>query len=120
MLKIGRGASAPPFIVMDVIAAANARQAALPPGAPGVIRMEVGQPGTGAPAGALAPRPIFSTCFSRPQKSSGAMTFCGRPAMKARIVSAPLERMSSQASGVWNAEWGVIIRRPSVQGSRAR
>ncbi|MDE2581419.1 MAG: aminotransferase class I/II-fold pyridoxal phosphate-dependent enzyme, partial [Rhodospirillales bacterium] len=39
---------------MDVIAAANARQAALPPGAPGVIRMEVGQPGTGAPAGAVA------------------------------------------------------------------
>ena len=54
MLKIGRGASAPPFIVMDVIAAANARQAALPSGAPHVIRMEVGQPGTGAPAGAIA------------------------------------------------------------------
>jgi aspartate/methionine/tyrosine aminotransferase len=53
-LKIGRGAAAPPFIVMDVITAANARQAALPPGAPHVIRMEVGQPGTGAPAGAVA------------------------------------------------------------------
>ena len=54
VLKIGRGASAPPFIVMDVIAAANARQAMLPVGAPHVIRMEVGQPGTGAPAGAVA------------------------------------------------------------------
>lgn len=53
MLKIGRGAHAPPFMVMDVIAAANARQAALPPGSPPIIRMEVGQPGTGAPAGAL-------------------------------------------------------------------
>src|SRR5271165_6851623 len=53
-LKIGRGALAPPFMVMDVIAAANARQAALPPGPPHVIRMEVGQPGTGAPAGAIA------------------------------------------------------------------
>jgi aspartate/methionine/tyrosine aminotransferase len=53
-LKIGRGAAAPPFLVMDVIAAANARQAALPAGAPHVIRMEVGQPGTGAPAGAVA------------------------------------------------------------------
>jgi aspartate/methionine/tyrosine aminotransferase len=53
-LKIGKGASAPPFLVMDVISAANARQAALPPGAPHVIRMEVGQPGTGAPAGAIA------------------------------------------------------------------
>jgi aspartate/methionine/tyrosine aminotransferase len=53
-LKAGRGAAAPPFIVMDVISAANARQAALPPGAPHVIRMEVGQPATGAPAGAVA------------------------------------------------------------------
>jgi aspartate/methionine/tyrosine aminotransferase len=53
-LKIGRGASAPAFIVMDVIAAANARQAELAPGLPHVIRMEVGQPGTGAPAGAIA------------------------------------------------------------------
>jgi aspartate/methionine/tyrosine aminotransferase len=53
-LKIGKGASAPPFLVMDVISAANARQASLPPGAPPVIRMEVGQPGTGAPAGAVA------------------------------------------------------------------
>ncbi|UFN49424.1 aminotransferase class I/II-fold pyridoxal phosphate-dependent enzyme [Roseomonas sp. OT10] len=51
-LKTGRGAEAPPFLVMDVIAAANARAAALPPGAPGVIRLEVGQPGTGAPRGA--------------------------------------------------------------------
>ena len=50
VLKVGRGAAAPPFLVMDVIAAANARQAALPAGAPHVIRMEVGQPGTGAPA----------------------------------------------------------------------
>ena len=38
---------------MDVIARANARQAALAPGAPGIIRMEVGQPGTGAPRGAV-------------------------------------------------------------------
>jgi aspartate/methionine/tyrosine aminotransferase len=53
-LKIGKGASAPPFLVMDVIAAANARQAVLPAGAAQVIRMEVGQPGTGAPVGAVA------------------------------------------------------------------
>lgn len=52
MLKVGRGAEAPPFLVMDVIAAANARAASLPEGAPGVLRMEVGQPGTGAPRGA--------------------------------------------------------------------
>ena len=53
-LKIGRGAEAPPFLVMDVIAAANARAASLPVGAPGILRMEVGQPGSGAPAGAIA------------------------------------------------------------------
>src|SRR4051794_12591434 len=53
-LKIGKGALAPPFMVMDVIAAANARQAGLLPGDPHVIRMEVGQPGSGAPAGAVA------------------------------------------------------------------
>ncbi len=53
-LKTGRGARAPAFLVMDVITAANARQASLPHGAPRVIRMEVGQPGTGAPKGAVA------------------------------------------------------------------
>ncbi len=51
-LKTGRGAEAPPFLVMDVIAAANARAATLPVDAPGILRMEVGQPGTGAPRGA--------------------------------------------------------------------
>nr|WP_321985659.1 aminotransferase class I/II-fold pyridoxal phosphate-dependent enzyme [uncultured Lichenicoccus sp.] len=53
MLKQGAAAAIAPFLVMDVIARANARQAALPPGAPGIIRMEVGQPGTGAPRGAV-------------------------------------------------------------------
>ncbi len=53
-LKQGKGGLAPPFLVMDVITAANARQASLPAGAPKVIRMEVGQPGSGAPAGAVA------------------------------------------------------------------
>ena len=53
MLKVGSGASAPPFMVMDVISAANALAASQPPGAPKVLRMEVGQPSTGAPAGAI-------------------------------------------------------------------
>ena len=52
-LKIGKAAAAPPFLAMDVIAAANARAAMLPPGVPGIIHMEVGQPGTGAPKGAV-------------------------------------------------------------------
>jgi aspartate/methionine/tyrosine aminotransferase len=51
-MKIGRGGSAPPFMVMDVIARANAQQRASPPGAPPILRLEVGQPGTGAPEGA--------------------------------------------------------------------
>ena len=52
-LKIGKGAAAPPFIVMDVIAAANARAARATPSDPRVIRMEVGQPSTGAPRVAI-------------------------------------------------------------------
>ena len=84
MLKVGRGAAAPPFLVMDVIAAANARQAALPPGAGNVIRMEVGQPGTGAPRGALeaaaAPLPARA-----PAERSG-------PAARALAVSPPAAR----------------------------
>ena len=51
-IKVGKGATTPPFLVMDVIAAANARAAAIAPGEPGILRMEVGQPGTGAPRGA--------------------------------------------------------------------
>ena len=54
MLKVGKAAAVAPFHVMDVIAAANAQQAAAPPGTPHVIHMEVGQPGTGAPSGAVA------------------------------------------------------------------
>jgi aspartate/methionine/tyrosine aminotransferase len=52
MLKIGAGASVPPFRVMDVITAANTRAKSLPPGAAKILRMEVGQPGTGLPEGA--------------------------------------------------------------------
>jgi aspartate/methionine/tyrosine aminotransferase len=81
-LKIGRGAAAPPFIVMDVIAAANARQAALPPGAPHVIRMEVGQPGTGAPAGAVA---AVQAALRRGDALGYTEAF-GRPGLRARIT----------------------------------
>lgn len=81
-LKIGRGASAPPFMVMDVIAAANARQAALPPNAPHVIRMEVGQPGTGAPAGAVA----AAMAALRSGDSLGYTEAFGRRSLRERIV----------------------------------
>ena len=55
MLKQGAAGAIQPFLVMDVITRANARQAALPPGAPRVLRMEVGQPGTGAPRFGVTP-----------------------------------------------------------------
>jgi aspartate/methionine/tyrosine aminotransferase len=82
-LKVGRGAAAPPFLVMDVIAAANARQAALPPGAPRVIRMEVGQPGTGAPAGAIA----AATAALRSGEPLGYTEALGRRSLRARIAA---------------------------------
>src|SRR5271156_4309896 len=82
-LKTGRGASAPPFIVMDVIAAANARQAELPPGAPHVIRMEVGEPGTGAPAGAVA----AAQAALRSGDPLGYTEAFGRISLRERIVT---------------------------------
>ena len=82
MLKVGRGAHAPPFMVMDVIAAANARQAALPPGSPPVIRMEVGQPGTGAPSGAVA----AAAAALRGPDPLGYTEAFGRASLRARIA----------------------------------
>lgn len=83
MLKTGRGAAAPPFMVMDVISAANARQAALPPGAPHIIRMEVGQPGTGAPAAARA----AATAALVAADPMGYTEALGRPSLRARIAA---------------------------------
>ncbi len=83
MFKVGRGAFAPPFIVMDVIAAANARAAALAPGAAGVIRMEVGQPGTGAPLGARE----AAIAALRSGAPLGYTEAFGRRTLRARIAS---------------------------------
>ena len=83
MLKIGQNARIPPFRVMDVIAAANARQAALPPGAPHVIRMEVGQPGTGAPAGAVEAARLALAAGA----PLGYTEAFGRPSLRARIAA---------------------------------
>jgi aspartate/methionine/tyrosine aminotransferase len=81
-LKVGRGAEAPPFLVMDVIAAANARAAALPMGAPGVIRMEVGQPGSAAPAGATE----AAIAALRAGAPLGYTEAFGNPSLRARIA----------------------------------
>ncbi|MBV8915974.1 MAG: aminotransferase class I/II-fold pyridoxal phosphate-dependent enzyme [Acetobacteraceae bacterium] len=70
-------------MVMDVIAAANARQRALPPGSPHVIRMEVGQPGTGAPAGAVA----AAAAALRGADPLGYTEALGRPSLRARIAA---------------------------------
>ena len=51
-MKVGAGRSVPPFRVMDVITEANTRERLLAPGSPKILRMEVGQPGTGLPEGA--------------------------------------------------------------------
>jgi len=71
---------------MDVIAAANARAAALPPGAfadgLGILRMEVGQPGGGAPRGAVE-------AAERALRSGDALGYTealGLPALRARIA----------------------------------
>ena len=87
-LKTGRAAAAPPFLVMDVIAAANARAAALPPGAPGVIRMEVGQPGTGAPRGA-AEAAMWALGAAAPMGYTEAF---GLPSLRGRIARHYAER----------------------------
>lgn len=50
-LKTGTAARVPPFLVMDVISAANALAASPAAANRRVIRMEVGQPGAGAPEG---------------------------------------------------------------------
>src|SRR5580698_1065555 len=68
---------------MDVIAAANARQAELPSGAPHVIRMEVGQPGTGAPAGAVA----AAQAALRSGDPLGYTEALGRISLRERIVA---------------------------------
>ncbi|GLR68479.1 aminotransferase [Acidocella aquatica] len=51
-MKIGIGRAVPPFRVMDVIAEANARAQRRQPGDARILRLEVGQPGTGLPLGA--------------------------------------------------------------------
>lgn len=50
VLKVADRGKVPPFIVMDVMRAANEREAA----GESVLHMEVGQPGSGAPAGVIA------------------------------------------------------------------
>jgi len=88
-LKTGRAAAVPPFIVMDIIKAANARDAARTAGrgeadaAGRTIHMEVGQPSTGAPRGVAeaAKRALDSG------RALGYTEAMGIPALRAALAA---------------------------------
>ncbi len=81
-LKIGAGRLVPPFQVMDVILAANQRAASLQAGEAKILRMEVGQPGTGLPSGA---RQAVEAAL-RSGAALGYTDGLGLPSLKARIA----------------------------------
>lgn len=81
-LKIGRAAHGQPFMVMDVIAAANVQAAKSHQERTRVLRMEVGQPATGAPAGAIAAVKA-ALASGRPLGYTEAL---GLPSLRARIA----------------------------------
>lgn len=82
-LKVAKRGRTPPFIVMDVLRAANERQAA---GAE-VLHLEVGQPGSGAPAGVLA-----AARAALGNRSLGYTEALGMPSLRARIALHYAER----------------------------
>ncbi len=83
MLKLGAGNAVQPFHVMDVMRAANARAAALSPADPKILRMEVGQPGTGLPEGAK--RAVADALQSG--NVLGYTDALGRASLRARIAA---------------------------------
>lgn len=85
-LKIGAGGRVPPFLVMDVIAAANALAASPAALDRRVIRMEVGQPALGAPAGV---RRAVAAAMGAPRGHANSLGYTealGNPALRARIA----------------------------------
>jgi aspartate/methionine/tyrosine aminotransferase len=82
-LPLSRRSDVPPFIVMDIMQAAAAREAQ---GAR-VIHMEVGQPGTPAPAAALA---AVKRALDR--ETLGYTVALGLPALRERIAKHYTER----------------------------
>ncbi len=76
-MKSSRRSDVDPFIVMDVMEAARAAEAA----GRHIIHMEVGQPGTPAPAGALA-----ALSDAMRQDALGYTVALGLPALRARIA----------------------------------
>lgn len=76
-MRIASRGQVDPFIVMDVLAQARAREAA----GQRVIHMEIGQPGTGAPAGARA-----AVAAAMAQGSLGYTVALGLPALRGGIA----------------------------------
>ena len=74
-MKSSRRGTVDPFIVMDVMQAASAADAA----GRHIIHMEVGQPGTGAPSGATA-----ALARAMDQGALGYTVALGLPALRAR------------------------------------
>jgi len=77
VLKVARRGSVPPFIVMDVMRAANEREAA----GGDVLHLEVGQPGTGAPRGV-----IEAVSQALPGDKMGYTDALGLPGLRRRIA----------------------------------
>jgi aspartate/methionine/tyrosine aminotransferase len=76
-MRISTRSQVDPFIVMDVMQAASAAEAA----GRHIIHMEVGQPGTGAPSGATA-----ALAKAMDQGALGYTVALGLPALRARIA----------------------------------
>jgi len=77
-LKVARRSAVAPFIVMEVMRAANARAAA----GEGVVHLEVGQPGTSAP------RPVIEAATrALTQSRLGYTEALGVPELRARIAA---------------------------------
>jgi len=78
VLKVARRGAVPPFIVMDVLRAANAREAA----GESVLHLEVGQPGTAAPAPVIA-----AAQAALASETLGYTEALGLPRLRARIAA---------------------------------
>lgn len=77
VLKLSRRGSIPPFIVMDVLRAANKRAAL----GEDVLHLELGEPGTGAPAGVMA-----AARAALASERIGYTEALGLPALRKRIA----------------------------------
>jgi aspartate/methionine/tyrosine aminotransferase len=80
-MKVARRGQVPPFIVMDVMRAANARDAAAHAPSGRAIHLEVGQPATAAPQGVIAAAQLALTTHSL-----GYTESLGIPPLRERVA----------------------------------